>query len=116
MFEHVFIHSIHLTPVEERFKVERKANDGVVLRLYELRYQSSGVGMPSDAEDGYRLENGVFILSMHREFKEIPVMVSIVDGHGVKVGGVLYPFLAWAVKEDVLVLSGRITQQIQLKR
>ncbi len=115
-FDHVFIHSIHLTPVAERFRIESSGDNGVALHLFELRYQSSGVGMPSDAEEGYRLENGVFILTINRVFRKIPVMVSIVDGHGIRVGGVLYPFRLWAEREEQIVLSGRIVRRYQFKR
>ncbi len=76
-------------------------------RLYELRYQSCGVGMPTETEEGFRLENGEFILSMQRRFETIPVMVSILSGHGLMVGGKFYPFDAWAPPEDTLVLLAR---------
>ena len=75
--------------------------------LYELRYQSCGVGMPTEAEDGFRLENGEFVLSMQRRFEKIPVMVSILPGHGLMVEGVFYPFDAWAPPEDTLVLLAK---------
>jgi len=102
-FDFVFIHSIHLTKVEERYRVT-PAGD---LHLYELRYQSSGVGMPADAEEGYRLEDGHFILTMNRTFKTIPLFVSIVPGHGISTGGVFHPFTAWAKSEDILHISAR---------
>jgi hypothetical protein len=102
-FDHHFVHSFHLTPVDERFKVE---NDGS-LRLYELRYASTGVGMPTEAEGGYRLEGGRFVLSMDRRFEKIPIMVSIVPGHGLVVGGRLLPFTDWAEPEDLVIVKGR---------
>jgi len=102
-FSHVFVHSFHLTPVEERMEMDPEGG----FRLYELRYQSCGVGMPTETEEGFRLENGEFILSMQRRFKKIPVMVSILPGHGLIVGGTFYPFDAWAAPEETLVLSAR---------
>jgi hypothetical protein len=110
-FEHVFVHSFHLTPVRERFRVERGEEGGAVLRLYELRYQSSGVGMPEGPELGYRLEDGVFIVDMDRSFASIPLRVSIVEGHGVTVEGVYRPFTEWAAPEKGLVLTGRMGRQ-----
>jgi hypothetical protein len=103
-FDHVFVHSIHLTKVEEKFEVDDSGN----LHLFELRYESSGVGMPSDAEGGYRLEDGRFILSMNRTFHKIQLFVSIVPGHGVSVGGKFHPFTEWAKPEDVLILTVRM--------
>lgn len=102
-FDFVFIHSIHLTKVEERYRVTAEGN----LHLYELRYQSSGVGMPADAEEGYRLEDGHFILDMDRTIKTIPLFVSIVPGHGISTGGIFYPFTRWAKPEDILHISAR---------
>jgi len=102
-FDFVFIHSIHLTMVEERYRVTAAGG----LHLYELRYQSSGVGMPADAEEGYRLEDGHFILKMDRTIRTIPLFVSIVPGHGISTGGIFHPFTEWAKPEDVLFLSAR---------
>lgn len=103
-FDYVFVHSIHLTLVEEKFRVDGAGD----LHLFELRYESSGVGMPADAEGGYRLEDGRFILSMDRTFDRIPLFVSIVAGHGVSAGGRFHPFTEWAEPEDILVLTARV--------
>ena len=115
-FEHVFIHSFHLTPVEERFALERVGLFRARLRLVELRYQDLGTGMPDDAELGYRLENGVFILSMNRRFDRIPIMVSIVDGHGIVVDGVFHPFTNWVPKEGLIILEGRYVLVSRFRR
>ncbi|MDP3176334.1 MAG: DUF1850 domain-containing protein [Spirochaetaceae bacterium] len=107
-FEHRFIHSYHLTPVRERFEVATGEKPGIApMHLYELRYQSSGVGMPEDAEGGYRLEDGVFVLAMDRSFDRVPVFVSIVPGHGIEVGGIFHPFAEWAEPMQLVVLSSR---------
>jgi hypothetical protein len=112
----VFTHSFHLTPVAERFRIEADDAGAVRLRLYELRYQSSGVGMPEGEELGYRLENGVFILKMDRSFATIPLRVSTVKGHGVTIGGRFHPFTEWAAPEGALVLSGRIRKELAFRR
>ena len=112
-FSHVFVHSFHLTPVEELMELDPKGG----FRLYELRYQSCGVGMPTETEEGFRLENGIFILSMQRLFKKIPVMVSILPGHGLMVGGTFYPFDEWAPPEDTLILLAKtriVIRKLQL--
>jgi len=107
-FSLVFTHSFHLTPVEERFAIARRGVLGARMRLYELRYESSGVGMPADAELGYRLEDGVFVLSMDRSFDEIPILVSVVPGHGIVADDCYLPFRNWAVPKDGIRLSARM--------
>ncbi len=99
IFVHSYIHSINKTRVDEFLRV-----DGNAFVLYELRYDSYGVGMPSGAEDGFRLENGRFVLAMHREFTRIDVWISPVPGHGVVIGGELHPFTEWAPREQLLTL------------
>jgi len=115
-FEHVFVHSFHLTPVEERFVLEREGLWRARLRLYELRYQDLGTGMPDDAELGFRLENGVFILSMDRRFDRIPIMVSILDGHGIVIDGTFHPFTDWVPKEARIILEGRYALVSRFRR
>lgn len=101
-FDHTYIHSIHQTRVDEFFRIE-----GSVLRLYELRFDTLSVGMPSDAEGGYRLEDGRFVLAMDRHFEGIPIAVSPIAGHGIDVGGDLTPFTTWAPIEGSLILKAR---------
>lgn len=96
--------------------MEEAEGGGARLRLYELRYQSSGVGMPEDAELGYRLEDGFFVLAMDRSFETIPLRVSVVDGHGVRIEGRFWPFTKWAPKEGALVLSGEYKRAIRIRR
>lgn len=109
-FEHRFVHSFHLTPVEERFELVADGTEGAaLLHLHELRYESSGVGMPEGEEGGYRLEDGKFILSMDRSFDRIPVFVSIVPGHGIAAGGIFHPFTEWARPMQLVVLTGRMS-------
>jgi hypothetical protein len=55
-----FIHSIHRTPVQEKYHVDGNLN----IVLDELIYESYGVGNPSGPEAGqtFREENGKFII------------------------------------------------------
>jgi len=46
-FVHRYIHSVHKSAVDEYFEVRLST-----LHLYELRYDQTSVGMPSDAEGG----------------------------------------------------------------
>jgi len=106
-FDHVFLHSIHLTPVVERFQVVLSPEGTPVLHLFELDYESNGLGMPSDTENGYHLVDGKFILDMSRDFAVIPLMVSIVDGHGIVADGRFFPFTEWVPKETQLFIAAK---------
>jgi len=106
-FDHVFVHSFHLTPVVERFDVVLSPDGMPILHLFELVYESSGTGMPSDAENGYHLVDGKFILDMSRDFALIPLMVSIVAGHGIVADGHFFPFSAWVPQETPLFLTAQ---------
>lgn len=110
-FVHSYIHSINRTRVDEYLRV-----DGHQFVLYELQYDSYGVGMPSGAEDGFRLENGRFVLAMHREFSRIDVWISPVPGHGVVIGGELRPFTEWAPREQLLTLRPGSILQVFTRR
>ena len=106
-FDHVFVHSIHLTPVVERFRVIVNSEGAPILHLFELDYESCGMGMPSDVEDGFHLVDGKFILDMSRDFAVIPLMVSTVEGHGVVADGHFYAFTDWVPQETLLFLAAK---------
>jgi hypothetical protein len=106
-FDHVYVHSIHLTPVVERFKVMPDSAGKPLLHLFELVYESCGVGMPSDTENGFHLVDGKFILDMARDFAVIPLMVSTVEGHGVVANDHFYPFTDWVPQETLLFLTAK---------
>jgi len=50
-FIHHFIHSVHTTPVDEYFEVH-----GTTLELTKVKYDTYGVGMPSDGGEGFSIE------------------------------------------------------------
>lgn len=81
-FTLTYVHSIHLTRVDEVYRIR----DGR-LELQELRYDTYGVGMPSDEGESFRIENGRFILALHRSFPSIDLWVSHVPGHGIVTTG-----------------------------
>jgi hypothetical protein len=114
-FDHVYVHSVHRTPVVEKFRTEG-AEDPPRLHLHELRYQSQGVGMPSDAEGGFRLEGDTFVLAMDRSFDRIPVMVSPVEGHGLVIQGAFIPFVMYQPPGRRITLSLRTSRHIRLRR
>jgi hypothetical protein len=99
-FIHHFIHSVHKTPVDEYFEVH-----GTKLELTKVKYDTYGVGMPSDGGEAFTIENGRFVVTMHRTFSSIPIRVSIVPDHGVIIEGTLLPFTRWVPQESAITLS-----------
>ena len=98
-----YVHSIHKRPVYEYYQVYNG-----VMQLYELRYDTTSTGMPSDTEGGgFRIENGLFVLTMDRQFLSLPLFVSPIPGHGVIIDGHLYLFTEWVKAETALELSVR---------
>lgn len=102
-FTHEYVHSIHKTPVQEFFRVRPESG---TLGLYRLEYDSYGVGMPSDGGDAFRLENGRFIVDLHREFDSLPIRVSPVPGDGIRVDGMFHPFTEWVREGELVIISG----------
>ncbi|KUK02658.1 MAG: hypothetical protein XD58_0891 [Thermotoga sp. 50_1627] len=110
-FAVVFVHSVERTLVEERFKVEP---DGSLL-LFETRYSSYGAGLPSDAEEGFAVENGKFVLKLHRRFERIVLRVSHVEGHGLLFNDGVVWFKDLADDNDALTIYVRVRPSLVLK-
>jgi len=77
-----YIHSIHRTPVEERYHID---GEGQIV-LDSVRYKSYGVGMLSELEPGetFRLEDGAMIVAnLNRAIGSIPLRIGqvIADHH-----------------------------------
>ena len=66
-----FRHSVEKTVVEEYLEV---APPGFLLT--HTRMQSFGAGLPSDITEGFRLENGWYIVPLNRYFSAIPFRVT----------------------------------------
>jgi len=73
-----YLHSVERTPVVEVF---RAASDG--LYLVEMRFVSQGAGLPTQ---GYVREGDHFVLRANRKIGELPLRVSAVAGHYLRVG------------------------------
>ncbi|MCX7023774.1 MAG: DUF1850 domain-containing protein [Spirochaetes bacterium] len=101
VFTHVFTHSVHLSRVDESFRV---GND-TRLRLFETRFDNYGVGIPTDEGEGFREEGGRFVLDISRTFDRLPVRVSHLPGDGVVVGGSQRDFTEWFASGDLVVIS-----------
>ncbi len=115
-FDHVFLHSVHRSQVIERFRIEGSGGSRARLHLFELVYEDAGVGMPTDAEGGLRLENGRFVLSMDRGFAAIPIRVSVVPGHGLAIDGAWWPLRNFARPGEGIVLAARMALKIRFRR
>ena len=103
-FIHHFIHSVHKTPVDEYFEVH-----GTSLDLTEVRFDTYGVGMPSDEGEGFSLRDGRFSVKLHRSFSRLPIRVSFLPDHGIIAGGRLLAFSEMVPSESAIILSaGRI--------
>jgi len=96
-----FIHSIEKTPVYEYYRI----NDDGTMTLRETRFYSLGTGLPFDEYEGFKNEDGTFVVSMSRTLREIPLRVSPVPGHAVIVNGRKLYFTDIAEKEDLLTIS-----------
>ncbi|WP_147535260.1 DUF1850 domain-containing protein [Bacillus marasmi] len=73
-FKIKYTHSIHLSDVQESFRL---TNEGVI-QLYELEYEDFAVGMPSNAEDGEMFiesDGKYFIKNMNRLFHYIDLRI-----------------------------------------
>ena len=110
-FVHHYIHSIHKTPVDEVFIV--KSSD---LILTQVKYDSYGVGMPTDEGEGFTLQDGRFLVNLQRTFKQIDVRVSPVPDHGIIIGDILYRFTDWTGVEDLLMLKPSVSYSIHFGR
>ncbi len=96
---HAFTHSVHQTRVDESFRVSAGT-----LELFETRFDTYGVGIPTDAGDGFRDEDGRFVVLMTRRFDTLPVRVSHLPGDGLLVGGKLREFTEWFKAQDLVVI------------
>lgn len=69
-FQLIWKHSIHLTDVEEKYKIQ-KNND---IKQYEIVFEHFGIGMPSNAQEGEEFvhKDGKYhIKNMNNIFPEI---------------------------------------------
>jgi hypothetical protein len=97
-----FIHSVHHTPVHEVIEVQ---NDNT-LTLKELRYDTLGVGMPYDYENGtLEIIDGKFVLKFDRKFDSINMIVSPIPEHSITIGENTYPLLEFTDPESSLEIK-----------
>lgn len=91
-FDILYTHSVHLTPVQEKYII----TDEHKIKQYELIYESYNVGMPSNVEEGetFVKEDGkLHIKNMDRQFPYIDLSVGeIVANHRLIINDQIVPF------------------------
>ena len=110
-FVHRYTHSIHKTPVDESYRLE-----GKTLELETIKYDSYGVGMPTDEGRNFRIENGRFVVDLERSYRRLDIRVSPLPGHGLLAGDHFLPFTEWVNIEDLLTLRAGVKIQIFQRR
>ncbi|MFW0779699.1 DUF1850 domain-containing protein [Rossellomorea marisflavi] len=83
-----YTHSIHLSEVQEYYKILGK---GAEITQYALLYEDTSIGMPSDAEGDEvfsRTKDGKYLISnMDRKFPYIDLQIGqVVANHRIKIG------------------------------
>lgn len=82
-----YIHSVMKTEAEEVFV----ADENKKIKLMRTEYSSYGVGLPFLQEEGkLKIKDGKFILEMERDFKNIPMFISPIGKHYLKIDGRKY--------------------------
>ncbi|HEX4885109.1 MAG TPA: DUF1850 domain-containing protein [Casimicrobiaceae bacterium] len=100
-------HSVTLTPVEERYRV-----DGATLVQTELRFEEHGPGLATEADAGgsWSREGGQFVLRFERRFDEIVARVDAAQQPRLDIGGVAIDLAQWGRRAVRLAAhAGRCT-------
>jgi len=98
-----YIHSVHKTPVHDVFEIDEQNQ----MVLVESSFSSLGVGMPYTEENGtFHSSNGEFkITGLNRKFDAIPILVSPIPKHTIKVGDESFPLLSYAAPDDLVKIK-----------
>lgn len=103
-----FIHSIHLTPVEEFYRIEKDLN----IQLFELYFDTYSVGVESSLNEGELLEfkdGKIIIKNMNRTFPYIDLRVGqVIANHTLTINN--------ETLELTKVASPRAYVRIQVKK
>ncbi|MEP3245240.1 MAG: DUF1850 domain-containing protein [Sneathiella sp.] len=72
-----FVHSVSLTPVEDVYLIKKNAGGDLEIRQTQERFVAHGQGLPSLQNEpdavGFKTENGMFILHLDRQIKDLIV-------------------------------------------
>ncbi|WP_036717414.1 DUF1850 domain-containing protein [Paenibacillus harenae] len=94
-FEIKYIHSIHLTPVNESYSVK-----GGAIVQEQLTFEQFGVGMPSNAagNERFAIKDGKYVISgMQRDFQQVDMRVArVTESQQIVAGGREIAFTSFA--------------------
>ncbi len=113
-FTLTYIHSVHLTPVDEVYTVDADQN----LMLTETRFSSLGVGMPYTDEGGeFSASGGQFRLTgLSRTSQTLSLLVSDIPQHSIRVGEKNYPLLEFTGPGGALTLQAGQRRRLVWRR
>ncbi|MBW8350444.1 DUF1850 domain-containing protein [Bacillus sp. IITD106] len=97
-FHILYTHSIHKSEVKETYKIIKKDK----IRLTEIMYEDTAIGMPSNAEEGeiFEMIDGKYVIrNIKRDFQSINMRVAqvvgdhtlLVNGHKMKFSKIVKP-------------------------
>jgi hypothetical protein len=103
-----YIHSIHRTPVEERYHIDRRGR----IVLDSVRYESYGVGMLSELEPGetFHWEDGAMVVAnLNRVIGSIPLRIGqVIADHHLLLHGMDVPLAKISHPGAFVVIAVRI--------
>ena len=94
-----YTHSVERTPIIEEFRAERSG-----LRLVAMRFVSQGAGLPTE---GYTREDGWFVLRTNKRIGALPLRVSRIAGHRLRLGAEEADLVALAGDGAAIALTSR---------
>ena len=113
-FQIQYTHSIHLSEVKESYKI-LKNND---IRQYELMYDDTSIGMPSEAEEGevFIRKNGhYYIKNMKRDFRKFNLSTGqVVANHRLIYKNKTYPFKNFIKPGTIITIEVKKLSLLQL--
>ncbi|MBS4193680.1 DUF1850 domain-containing protein [Lederbergia citri] len=115
-FHILYTHSIHKSEVKETYNILK--NDKI--RLIEIMYEDTAIGMPSNAEEGETFEmiDGKYVIrNMKRDFQSINMRVAqVVGDHILTVNGHKMKFSQMVEPGSLVKLTVKRLSLLQLWR
>ena len=102
-----YVHSVEKTPVEETYVVS-----GTDLAHIQIEFNSYGAGLPSTA-DVERTDDGAFVASVDRTYRQVYVSPGEIAGHDLTIDGERHDLLTLSEGETVRIY---VTEQNPIDR
>lgn len=102
VFTVTYMHSVTLTPVEERYRI-----DGNTIVETEIRFEQHGPGLPTEADAGaqWTRREGRYVVSMNRPFKRIAMRVHADQKPALAIGARIVDLAQWGNRAIVLEVT-----------